>query len=68
MSSLTKPNHNTMKPGIYTTEFWLSLAVAITAAALAFFEQVDGTVAVVTTTVLGGLYTILRSALKSKAQ
>lgn len=55
-----------MKPGIKTTEFWLSFGAAMTAAALAFFGEVDGTVAVVVTAVLGAIYTILRSALKAK--
>lgn len=55
-----------MKPGIKTTEFWLSFGVAMTAAALAFFGEVDGTVAVVGTAILGAIYTILRSALKGK--
>lgn len=55
-----------MKPGLKTTEFWLVLGTALTATTLAHFDQVDGMVAVVTTSVLTAIYTILRAALKGK--
>jgi hypothetical protein len=56
-----------MKPGIKTTEFWLSLGAVVTAAALTHFEQVPGTVGVVTIAVLTAVYTILRAAGKNAA-
>lgn len=56
-----------MKPGIKTTEFWLTLGAAIAATALTHFEQVDGTVAISVTAILTAIYTILRAALKNKA-
>lgn len=56
-----------MKPGLHTTEFWLLLTTAVIGAGLTRFEQVDGTAAFVTTGILTGIYTILRSALKSKS-
>jgi hypothetical protein len=36
------------------------------AAAMAFFQQVEGHTALITTGVLAGIYTILRAALKNK--
>lgn len=57
-----------MKPGIKTTEFWLLLATSVTATVMTQFEQVDGTVATITVATLTAIYTILRAALKAKAQ
>lgn len=55
-----------MKPGIHTTEFWLTLAASLTAAALAHFDQVEGHTAVVAIAVLTAIYTILRASLKNR--
>jgi hypothetical protein len=56
-----------MKPGLKTTEFWLTLLAAIAATALAHFDQVEGSTAVIATAVLTAIYTILRASLKNKA-
>lgn len=55
-----------MKPGYKTTEFWLTFLVAQLAAALAFFQQVEGTTALVVVGLVSGLYTLLRASLKAK--
>lgn len=55
------------KPGIKTTEFWITLGVSIATVAGAHFEQVDGTVGTIAVAALTALYTILRAAIKSSA-
>lgn len=55
-----------MKPGYKTTEFWLTFAAAMLAAALAFFQQVEGSTALIVTGALSGLYALLRASLKAK--
>jgi len=56
-----------MKPGYKTTEFWLTFAAAILGAAMTFFQQVEGTTALIIVGCLSGLYTLLRASLKAKA-
>lgn len=53
--------------GIVTTEFWLVLASNIITAVLAALGEIDATWAAVAVTILTGLYTLLRSAIKTKA-
>lgn len=55
-----------MKPGIKTTEFWLTLGISIAAVTMTQFEQADGTIAITVVAVLGAIHTILRHALKAK--
>jgi hypothetical protein len=51
-------------PGYKTTEFWLTLAATLVAAALAFLDKIDAPWAVVAIAVLNGLYALLRTATK----
>ncbi len=55
-----------MKPGYKTTEFWLTFLAALVAASMSFFQQVEGTTALIIVGSLSGLYTLLRAALKAK--
>ena len=55
-----------MKPGYKTTEFWLTFLAAMLGAALAFFQQVEGTTALIVVGVMSSLYTLLRASLKAK--
>lgn len=52
-------------PGYKTTEFWLTLAATLIAAAMGFLGEINATWAVVAMTLLNALYTLLRSTLKS---
>jgi len=55
-----------MKPGYKTTEFWLSLAAVMLAAALSYLQSIPAEWAVISASVVSIVYTLLRSSLKSK--
>ncbi len=55
-----------MKPGYKTTEFWLCLGAAATSGALGYLQTLDAVWAVASVTVISGIYTVLRAALKAQ--
>lgn len=57
-----------LKPGHTTTEFWLVAGGGIVSTALTCMGMVDGEWTVGAIAILGGVYTLIRGALKQKAQ
>lgn len=55
-----------LKKGISSTEFWVTLAAGLSGVAMANLNMIDAEWAVGSVTILGTVYTVLRSALKSK--
>lgn len=53
-----------LKPGIQTTEFWLTVATGVIAVGLSIAGQLDGTTAAAVCTLLTALQTIMRTFLK----
>lgn len=65
---LNTPNPKPMKlkPGVKTTEFWITTALGIGAVVLGALDQVDGTYAAAAVTILGAVYTAARALVKAK--
>jgi hypothetical protein len=55
-----------LKPGITTTEFYVTIGGVLVQGALAAFGMIDAGWAAMGITLLGGLYNLGRFALKSK--
>jgi hypothetical protein len=55
-----------LKPGIASTELWVTIGAGVITTALAVLDKMDGSYAAVGVTILGALYTLLRSNLKAK--
>ena len=64
----TDKHHRPMKlkPGIATSELWVTAVAGILSTALAVLGLVDGTYVAVGVTILGSVYTLLRSGLKAR--
>lgn len=56
-----------MTPGYRTTEFWLTIAANVLAAVLAYLQTIDATWAIVSVSILNGLYALVRSGVKGAA-
>ena len=57
---------NPITPGYKTTEIWLALGAAALAGGLGYMQTIDAPWAITAVTLIGGLYALLRSALKAK--
>lgn len=56
------------RPGVRTTEFWLTVSVVVVSTLLAVFDAIDAQWAVTASTVAGAVYAGLRTAAKIVAQ
>jgi hypothetical protein len=55
-----------LKPGIKTSELWVTIGSGLLSTTLAALGLVEGTYVAVGLTILGSLYTLLRSGLKAR--
>ena len=55
-----------LKPGITTTELWVTVGTGVIGTALAVLDKCDGDYVVVVAGILGSIYTLVRGALKGK--
>lgn len=60
------PTPMKLKPGISTSEFWLSAGLGLGAFVLSLLDKLDGTWAAGAAVLLGGIYTAARTLAKSK--
>jgi len=56
-----------LKPGIKTSEFWITIAVGIGAVVMNALGQIDGTTATAAATIVGALYSVARGLTKKNA-
>lgn len=63
---LKNPTPMKLKPGIKTTEFWITLGLGLGSVILATLDQIDGTTAASAATILGAVYTASRGYLKAE--
>lgn len=56
-----------LKPGIKSSEFYISIAAGLVSVLLAALGMVDAEWAAVSVTILGTVYTLIRGGLKSKS-
>lgn len=57
-----------LKPGITTTEFWITISGIVVQGALTAFGMLDAGWAAVGATILGSIYTLIRGNIKRGAQ
>lgn len=56
-----------LKPGIKTTEVWVTIGVGVIGTALAVLDKCEGDTVVIITGILGAVLTLVRGALKKGA-
>lgn len=57
-----------LKPGIKSSEFWITLSLGMGSVLLGALGQIDGTWAAAAATILGAVYTAGRTLAKSKGE
>lgn len=57
-----------LKPGVKTSEFWITLAVGLGAVVMNALGQIDGTTATAAATIVAALYSVARGMAKGKAE
>jgi hypothetical protein len=67
-TQLENPTPMKLKPGISTSEFWITLSLSLGSVVLAALGQIDGSTAAAVSTVLGAVYTAARGYLKAKGE
>lgn len=55
-----------LKPGVKTSEFWVTIGLGLCPVILSALGQLDGEYAAAAVTILGGIYTAVRGLLKSR--
>jgi VanZ family protein len=64
-TQLENPTPMKLKPGIKTTEFWITLSLGLGSVLLGALGQIDGSTAAAAATILGAVYTAARGYLKT---